>query len=171
MALTTRDERTTRRRRVQAFVREPLVITSIGVVVSIVLYVVVYHIALGPECTGDNRMCRWHESSTAFETHPVLLLGVLITGLVVGLVSHPTEPAFRTVAAGVMVPLLVYGVALVLPDTLARAALTAPWKPTFGDYFMTTVGGLVIGAVVGLIALIPAAIGFGVGRLGQRTRQ
>ena len=168
MTPTLRDERTTRPWRARAFVRQPLVTTIIGVVVSIVLYVVVYNVTLRPDCVADNYACQYYVMGHVLDTFPVLLVGVLITGLVVGLGSHASGPALRAVVAAVMVPLLIYGVALVLPDTFARSALTQPWKPTFGDYVMTTVGGLAFGAVVGLVALVPAALGFGVGRLVRK---
>jgi hypothetical protein len=174
MTPTLRNERTMLRWRARAFVRQPLVTTIIGVVVSVMLYVVAYNVVSATQCdpalnAGMRGLC---EIFSTVQTFPVLLIGVLITGWVAGLVSHDSGQALRAVLAGVMVPLLIFGVALVLPETFARAAkVSTPWKPTFGDYVGATVGGLGIGAGVGLVLLIPAALAFREGRRIRRNRQ
>ena len=141
--------------------RQPLVTTIIGVVVSVVLCVVAYNVVTAARCDpigGASGRAFCESGAALFVAFPVLMVGVLITGLVVG--SHDSGTAVRAVLAGVMVTMLILGVALVPTGIMVVEN---------GDYAGATLGGLASGAVVGLVALIPAALGFGIGHAGSGT--
>jgi hypothetical protein len=142
VAVTAPDEPKRRFWRSPEFV-QPLLITFVGVVVSLVLYEVV----LGSldTCPGCS------EFFNAIETIPVALAGLLITGLVVGLVSHDSGASLRAVLVGVMVPLLI----------LVVGTMDVGDRGDAHEIF----SALTFGAFVGLVLLVPAALGFGVGRV------
>ena len=90
----------------------------------------------------------------AISTLPVLLVGLLITGFVVGVSSHDPGLALRGIVAGVMVPPLVGALALALGACL-RMVMPTNLHPIPRRS----------GAANGFVMFIPVAIGFGIGRL------
>jgi hypothetical protein len=94
-----------RRWRSRAFVR-PLLVTVVGVVLSVMLYLAVTWFANGPSdrpCTYSPDACGYAfmgQVGQAFGLLPVLLIGLQITGLVVGLSSRDSRLAFRAVLVG-----------------------------------------------------------------------
>ena len=82
-------------------------------------------------------------------TLPVLLVGLLITGLVVGLASLNAGLALPAVLVGAMVPPLV-------------GALQSALAIGDADKLVQYPAGA---ALIGLVLFIPVALGFGVGRL------
>ena len=158
MALTRQDGPKTRRWRSRAFV-QPLLITTVGVVVSVALY----NVARGPtgcpsEVNADT--CGYYfmgGMGAAMLTLPVTLVGLLITAFVVGASSDNFGLAFRGVLVGVLVASLVAGAAIALGSGPADGVFSA----------------LAYAAFIGLVVLIPVAFGFGVGRAvrpGSRDR-
>ena len=81
-------------------------------------------------------------------TLPVLLLGLLITGLVASLASPDYGLALRGIVGGVMVSSLMAGASIALGSDPADGVVTA----------------LAYAAFIGLVVLIPVALGFGIGR-------
>ena len=134
---------------------QPLLITIVGVVASVVLY----NVARGPMgCPSDVNAdtCGYYFMGglgQAIATLPVLLVGLLITGLVVGLVSHDYGLALRAVLVGVLVPPLVGTAVLDITGGLASGPADA------------IAGSFLGAALIGLVLLIPVALGFGVGCL------
>ena len=154
MVLTGHDRRWTRGWRSPAFV-QPLLITIAGVVVSVVLY----NVARGPVgCPSDVNAdtCGYYFMGglgQAIATLPVLLVGLLITGFLVGLLSHDYGFALSAVVVGVLVPPLAGTAVLDVTGGLASGPADA-------------IAGTFLGAaLIGLVLLIPVALGFGVGRL------
>ena len=120
MAVTAPDRPRTRRWRSRAFV-QPLLITIVGVVGSVGLYYSVRG-PTGLPCTFNADSCGyvWMGAiGQAVAALPALLVGLLITGLVVGLLSHNAGLALRAVVVGVMVPPLGGALALALQSVLA----------------------------------------------------
>ena len=154
VALTGKGGPRMRRWRSPAFV-QPLLITIAGVVVSVVLY----NVARGPMgCPSDVNAdtCGYYFMGglgQAIATLPVLLVGLLITGFLVGLLSRDYGLARRAVLVGVLVPPLVGAAFLDVTGGLASGPADA-------------IAGTFLGAaLIGLILLIPVALGLGVGRL------
>lgn len=148
-----------RRWRSRAFV-QPLLITVVGVVLSVVLYLAVTSSANGPSdgpCTYGPDACGYAymgRMGQAVALLPVLLIGLLITGLVVGLSSHDSRLAFRAVLVGTLLATLGGGAAPAVPSAIADGH----------DVPFRIVSILAMAAFLGLILLIPIALGFGVGR-------
>ena len=152
-----------RRWRSRAFM-QPLLVTIVGVTGSAVLYEALLWFANGPSdgpCTNGPDACGYvfmGAISRGVALFLVLVVGLLITGLVVGLSSHDSGLAGRAILVGVMVPLLVGSVALVLPGVLEHGQADA------------TVLNLAGGLLIGFLILIPVALGFGVGRFVRPSR-
>ena len=143
----------------RAFV-QPLAVTVVGVVLSVMLYVAVTWSATGPSespCTNGPDACGYAfigQMGRAFGLLPVLLIGLLITGLVVGLSSRDSRLAFRAVLVGTLFTTLGGGAALVVPDAIGEG----------GDVPFRIVSNLAGAAFLGLVLLIPIALGLAVGR-------
>ena len=148
-----------RRWRSGAFV-QPLLVTVVGVVLSVMLYLAVTRSANGPSdgpCTYGPDACGYAfigRMGQAFGLLPVLLIGLLITGLVVGLSSRDSRLAIRAVLVGTLLATLGGGAALVVPGAIAEGH----------DVPFRIVSILAGAAFLGLVLLIPIALGFAVGR-------
>jgi hypothetical protein len=140
---------------------QPLLITIVGVAVSAFLYEAVVTSTNGASdgpCTYGPDACGYvfiGRMGQAIALIPVLLVGLLITGLVVGLSSDDSGLARRATLAGVMVPLLAGSAALVVPGAIADGH----------DVPFRIVSILAGAAFLGLALLIPVVLGYGVGRV------
>jgi hypothetical protein len=148
-----------RRWRSRAFV-QPLLVTVVGVVLSVMLYLAVIWSPNGPSdgpCTYGSEACGYAfmgRMGQAFELLPVLLIGLLITGLVVGLSSRDPRLAFRAVLVGTLLATLGAGAALIVPGALGEGR----------DVPFRIVSSLAGAAFLGLVLLIPVVLGLVVGR-------
>ena len=148
------------RLRSRAFV-QPLLITMAGVVASIGSYQAAKVMAYGPPdgpCTLSADTCGYMWMGALWQgltLFPVLLLGLLITGLVVGLSSRDARLAFGAVLVGVVLPPLVASAVFVVPSAIA----------TGGDGPFRIASNLAGAVLIGLVLLIPIAPGFGLGRV------
>jgi hypothetical protein len=149
----------TRRWRTRGFT-QPLLLTIVGVTASAVLFEAL--LTSASPCTYGADACGYSWMGAvggAIALLPVLVGGLLITGLVVALSSHDSGLALRATVVGVMfVP--VTGVAVLeFPQALENGQ---------GDAIILNVAGA---ALIGLVALVPVALGFGVGRLARPSHK
>lgn len=151
-----------RRWRSRAFVN-PLLVTVVGVASSVVLYLSVTWSAIGsselacpygPDACGYVFLGRLGQHIAHL---PALLIGLMITGLVVGLSSHDSRLAFRAIVVGTLLTLLVGGAVQVRPDAIADGQ-EVPFR---------IASILALSAFIGLALLIPVALGFGLGRAAR----
>jgi hypothetical protein len=148
----------TRRWRSRGFM-QPLLLTIVGVTASAVFFEALLLQANGPSdgpCTYGPDGCGYSWMGAvgeAFTLLPVLVGSLLITGLVIGLSSHDPGLAIRAVVVGVILVPVVGLVVLEFPRLLAEGRV---------DAIVLNIAGA---ALIGLIALVPVALGFGVGRL------
>jgi hypothetical protein len=153
---------TTQPLRSRAFV-QPLLLTIVGVVASVVLYLAATRLANGgPEgpCTYGPDACGYVFMASigqALMLVPVFVVGLLITGLVVGLSSHDSGAAFRAIVVAVLVVPLVGVAAVVVPGELMSGRI---------DAILLNLGAV---AAIGLLLLLPIGVGFGVGSLVRRN--
>ncbi len=146
----------TRRWRSRSFA-QPLVITLIGLVASIVVYVAAVRLAIGPStlCDLGPNTCFYYWAGAFYWVLlllPVLAVGLLMTGVVVGRSTRDDGLAFGAATMGVVLPPLLIAV-LALPGAIAD-----------GRDVLFRVASYFVGAVaVGLVLLVPIAIGFAVG--------
>lgn len=139
---------------------QPLLVTTIGLLASVGLYYALLGPAggpcsYGPDACAYSMMGRFGQALTLL---PVLLVGLLITGLVVGLTSRHANLAFGAALVGVFLTPLVGVVAFLVPVEVARGQADS------------IVGDLAGAMFIGLLVLIPVAPGFAVGRLLRRSR-
>jgi hypothetical protein len=150
-----------RRWRSRAFA-QPLLATIVGVVGSVVLYLDVVRLANGPSdgpCTMGPDSCGyiWIGAMTqAVALLPVLLVGQILTGFVVGRSSSDTGLALRAILTVFVVPLLLGFVIAIVEDV--GNGLDAQ---RIVSHFL--------GWSIGLVLVFPIAIGFAVGS-GVRPR-
>jgi hypothetical protein len=133
---------------------QPLLLTILGVTASAVLFEALLTSAspctYGADTCGYSWMGAFGEAVALL---PVLVGGLLITGLVVGLSNHDPRLAVRAVLVGVMVVPVGGLVVLEFPRLLAEGR---------ADALVLNVAGATL---IGLVALVPVALGFGVGRM------
>ena len=138
---------------------QPLIVTVLGAVASVVLYVAASWFANGPlggQCTYGPDACGyvWMGSIwRAVVLLPVLVVGQLVTGFVVGISTQDSGLALPAVLVGVMLPLVVVVTTFVLPGLLMSGR---------ADAIALNLAGAVL---IGLVVLVPVAFGYGVGRL------
>jgi hypothetical protein len=138
----------------------PLLLTVVGVIASVALYLTVARSASGPSespCNNGPDVCGYvlmGSLGQAFAVLPVLLIGLVITGLVVGLSSRDSRLAFRAILVGTLLGPMAGGAVLAVPGSIADGH----------DVAFKIVSILAGAALVGLILLIPVALGYGIGR-------
>ena len=149
----------TRRWRTRGFT-QPLLLTIVGVTASAVLFEALLSSASPCTYGADGCGYSWMGAvGEAIALLPVLVGGLLITGLVVGLSSHDPGLAIRAVLVGVVFVPVVGLVLLEFPRLLVEAQ---------ADTIILNVAGATL---IGLVALVPVALGFGVGRLARPSHK